>query len=357
MLKAFSIIVPVAPSRDARVFHSLEQLDAPSDGYEILSKRGTNPARTRNELVSTANGKIFAFTDDDCEVSATWLTAAAAFFNEHPDCDVLGGPQLNLAKEAPLPRVAGYALASRFGTSRTSRRFAVRERLMHAGELDVTSANLFVTARAFAKWGPLDERLSPNEETEFVRRVENDGGKIAYDPTVVVFHKRRSSLAGLARQCFGYGVGRARQGRIEGKRLPGLLQCIPLLFLGYLALLVLMPLLMLWSPGALGGVGASVVAAPGALYLTVGFVVSLLTAWHRRDGAALALMLPTLLVIHTSYPSGFLVECFRNREPLSDPYPLGYRPESERFAHASRSAVGTSVTGTVARRRQRADAK
>jgi succinoglycan biosynthesis protein ExoA len=296
----FSIVVPIAPGRAPVVLDSLDRLERPA-GCEVLTQVGPNPSRNRNQSIGRARGAILAFTDDDCQVAPDWLARAAAFFAAHPDYDVVGGPQLNTADEGALGRAGGHALASWFGAWRHCRRYRRAPRRLAATQRDLTSANLFVTRRAFERWGPFDERLGPNEETALLRRIETAGGRIAYDPAIVVFHKRRPSLRELARQCFGYGRGRARQSRIEGRRLPGLGQLVPSLFLVYLALLPMVA--PAWPPAAL----------PLAVYAMLGLGVAAMTAVVARDPLAALFMPLVFLVIHTAYPAGFLAAAVRPR--------------------------------------------
>lgn len=295
----FSVVVPIAPGRRPLVLDSLETLVEGTPSYEVLVHRGANPSRSRNLCIQQSRAGIFAFTDDDCVVAPDWLHNASQFFGEHPECHVVGGPQLNLTGESLLGRAIGHALGSAFGTSRMSRRYRPAEPRGRADEQALTSANLFVTRAAMERWGLFDERLWPNEETALIRRIELGGGRIAYDPTIVVSHKRRASLWGLARQCFGYGTGRARQAQIEGLRSLRLEQLIPSLFLVYVGLL---PVLGLLWPGSL---------APLAAYGIASLGVSFGTALARRD-AKTALLLPVVFgVIHAAYPSGLFWEAFR----------------------------------------------
>src|SRR5262245_13555583 len=295
----FSVIVPIAPGRQPTVLDSLERVDANGIEHEVVTQVGPNPSRNRNQSIARARGAILAFTDDDCQVASDWLVRAEAFFTAHPDFDVVGGPQLNAEAEGPTGRASGYALASWFGTYRQSRRYHAAPRRLNATQWDLSSANLLVTRRAFERWGPFDERLWPNEETMLLRRIEAEGGRIAYDPTVVVRHKRRTSLRGLARQCFGYGRGRARQSHIERARLPGIGQALPIAFLLYL---VVLPLLAWRSLLAL---------VPLAVYAAASVVISATTAIVRADPAAAAIMPPAFLAIHVGYTAGLCLETLR----------------------------------------------
>jgi len=289
-----SVVIPVAPGRRPLVVGSLAKLDTDVVPHEVLVDHGGNASRNRNRGVDRSRGRILAFTDDDCVVESDWLANAARFLETHPQFDAVGGPQLNLASEGPLGRATGYALASWFGTGRTRRRFRATRLCLAATERDLTSANLFITRAAFDRWGPFDERLWPNEETALLRRIEMGGGRIAYDPSIVVRHRRRGTLWQLARQCAGYGRGRARQSRIERRRLTACEQVIPLSFLFYLAAL---PLLLPWT---------RLVLLPMAAYCVFSVVASVATAAARRDAATAPLLPAVYAVIHLAYPAGIL---------------------------------------------------
>ncbi len=307
-MTTFSVIVPIAPDRSPVVLASLRALDAADAPHEVLTQIGPNPSRNRNQSIARGRGDVLAFTDDDCVVAPDWLARAAAFFREHPEYDAVGGPQLTADVEEPIGRAAGHALASWFGAHRGWRRFRRAPFALASCEHELSSANLFVTRRAFERWGPFDERLWPNEETALLRRIESGGGRIAYDPSIVVFHKRRGSLGALARQCFGYGRGRARQSFIEGVSRPGVAQAVPALFLLYL---VLLPLLVAWSPAAM---------LPLAVYGTIAMTLAVATAIRHADVAAVAMPL-AFLAIHSGYAAGFVLETVSLRVAAGDGMP------------------------------------
>ncbi len=327
-LPDFSIIVPVGPQRDPLVLGSLQPTSHPGHTHEVLVGRGPNASRNRNHCARRARAAVLAFTDDDCVVSPDWLARAAAFFRAHPEYDAVGGPQLNLDDEHACGRAIGYALGSRFGSLRTYRRFRRAPIKLDATQLDLTSANLFVTRRAFDRWGPFDERLWPNEETALLHRIERGGGKIAYDPAIVVGHRRRPSLRSLGAQCFGYGRGRARQTRIEQSVVPAATHSFPCLVLLYFALSPL----ALWWPG---------LALPLLAYALGGVAIAVATAARERDAAAL-LMPAVFPVIHTTYPAGLLFESMRN----------AFRPSNHRRPGAFEARPG-AWSGVVPPRRLR----
>jgi succinoglycan biosynthesis protein ExoA len=306
----FAVVVPIAPGRDPLVLRSLEQQDEPECSYEVVVERGRNVSRNRNTGIGRTRAPILAFTDDDCVVERDWLARARRFFDEHPDCDAVGGPQLNLDGEGALGRAIGAALGSPFGTARTRYRFKPGPARLDATQFDLTSANLFVTRRALARWGQFDERLWPNEETALLRRIELGGGRIAYEPSITVRHRRRDSPRRLFEQCLGYGRGRARQWAVEGVRTPAPEQWVPCAFLFYVATLPLAA--WLWPPALL----------PLALYAALSLAIAVGAALRRRDPALGALLPLVFAIIHLAYPAGIVCETVRaaRRRPAAAPF-------------------------------------
>lgn len=305
MALRFSVIVPAATGEALAIDASLRALAHRHERVEVLVERGPNPSRNRNRAIARATGDVFAFADADCVVPADWLGCAETFFAAHPDWDVVGGPQLTPSSDGFFGRVSGYVLASAFGAGRMSTRYRRHPLDLAATETSLSSANLFVRRRAIERVGTFDPRLWPNEETELLRRIERAGGRIAYDPSIVVHHHRRPGLVGFARQCRGYGRGRARQMYLSGDR-PAAAVLLPSAFLLFVLAL---PLLLVRSPLWL---------LPAAAYAAATLVVSLAVAGAQRDPTAVVLLPFVFLTIHLAYPAGFLAETLRLR--------LGGRP-------------------------------
>ena len=109
MIKKFSVVIALAPERDAVVLKSLEKADYDKDKIEVIIKKGLNPSENRNKGVKEAKGEIIAFIDDDAIVDENIFKNAEEFFNNHPEIDLVGGPQLTPEDDGFFAKTYGQA--------------------------------------------------------------------------------------------------------------------------------------------------------------------------------------------------------------------------------------------------------
>jgi len=153
----------------------------------------------------------------------------------------------------------------------------------------------------FRKVGGYDESFTHNEDAEFDHRLGLAGGRIWLEAGIRLDYSMRRGPRALGRQYWNYGRGRARTVRKHRLR-PRLRQLIPVINLvaqaGALALAPLVPLALLLP----------------AAYLTALALVSLTGA--ARLGTACGLWAgPALLIMHTAWAAGFLVQILQARRP------------------------------------------
>jgi GT2 family glycosyltransferase len=142
--------------------------------------------RAQNTAIREAAGEIFAFFDDDVEVTPTWLTVTAEFFHRQP-FDVMQGPIL-----VP-PR-----LQNNKEFLRAQERFRTINFVQYPAELreikTLTGANIAVRRALMSKVGGFNEELGPgrsgiSEDVEFAQRVIRSGGRIGYEHRAAVYHE------------------------------------------------------------------------------------------------------------------------------------------------------------------------
>ncbi|MFH2048635.1 MAG: glycosyltransferase family 2 protein [bacterium] len=78
------------------------------------------------------------------------------------------------------------------------------------GEVDPTSSGGMWTRDTFEKVGYFDEKFDACEDVDFNYRVWKSGLKSFLSPKLTIFYYPRSTLKGLWRQMFRYGLGRFR---------------------------------------------------------------------------------------------------------------------------------------------------
>jgi hypothetical protein len=105
--------------------------------------------------------------------------------------------------------------------------------LRETSEKELILCNLAARRQALLELGGFNEALYPNEENSLMDELQRRGGKLIYDPHLIVHRRPRSNLRSFARMLKTYGRGRAEQFRVNPT--PGsMLNFAPPLFLVYL---------------------------------------------------------------------------------------------------------------------------
>jgi glucosyl-dolichyl phosphate glucuronosyltransferase len=210
-----SVVIPTRdrPELLADCLRSLAQQALPAGGMEVLvvddgsrkpvaldepvgeiavaclrqSHLGLNAARNRG--AEAARGELVAFVDDDVIAPAGWAAAVDGGFTS-TGCDALGG-RISLRPERPLPEWLTdeqLAYLSRYDLGDAPRQVGLRDLPF--------GANFALQREALERLGgfraDLDrvgETLISNGETELLRRLLREGGRIVYWPAAEVAHR------------------------------------------------------------------------------------------------------------------------------------------------------------------------
>jgi succinoglycan biosynthesis protein ExoA len=90
--------------------------------------------------------------------------------------------------------------------------------------------------------GGFNEALYPNEENALMDELQKRGGKLLYDPELIVHRRPRSNLKSFAKMLLNYGRGRAEQVRLH-PTLGSAPNFVPPLFCVYLLALIVLGVL------------------------------------------------------------------------------------------------------------------
>ncbi|HOX58783.1 MAG TPA: glycosyltransferase family 2 protein [Candidatus Paceibacterota bacterium] len=239
-----TVLIAARPAQpEVKAVAASRALDYPADRLEILVARGKQPSVQRNTALRAAHGELIYFLDDDSVPEPANLRHAVAHFHD-PTVQMVGGPNVCPAEAPPLEQVFARVLASwlAFGPSRA--RYSAVGQVRESSEKELILCNLVARRQAMLELGGFNEALYPNEENALMDLLQKRGGKLIYDPQLLVRRRPRSSLRSFSRMLMTYGRGRAEQFRVH-PTFGSALNFVPPLFCLYLLAL---PLLLALTP-------------------------------------------------------------------------------------------------------------
>jgi len=308
MVEKFSLVIPVAPERGVEILNSIKELDYPKSNFKVIVVKGKNPSENRNKGADNSSGEIIVFLDDDAVLDRSYLKKVEKFFNEHKEIDIVGGIQLTPLNEKGFAKISGYALGSMFGAWKVANRYSGKKIILNADETMITSANLICKRKVLEKV-KFDPGLFPGEDPKFISDAKKAGFKVAYNPDLIIYHRRRPDIKGLFKQIFNYGRVRPLKEKLsETLKMPFFL--IPSLFLVYL-IIIFITLLILITEKLIGIKNLNLgilllIFFPLILYILLALSFALYDSIKNKDYKAL-LFLPFIYpIIHISYGAGFI---------------------------------------------------
>ena len=244
----FSIVIPTynRPERLADCLAAIALLDYPRHRFEVivvddgsnvslepvvtplqnqlditlLRQENAGPAAARNQGAAKAKGQFLAFTDDDCQPSADWLTQFAACFATAPQ-SMLGGKTINALVNNPYSTASQKLIDYLYEYYNPAK----------GKEAFFASNNIAMPTANFRALGGFDISfpLAAAEDRDFCDRW-NRAYPMLYVPEARVNHYHKLSLASFWRQHFGYGRGACCFHQLRSQRAAKQIEVEPLSF-------------------------------------------------------------------------------------------------------------------------------
>jgi hypothetical protein len=263
---------------------------------------------------------LLLFLDDDVTFDPTLLATVMFLAIEYPQASVFGGPNLTPTGSSTFQHVQGAILGSLLVTGPVRRRYG-QHPACFADERFFTLCNMVVRKRDMVDFEP--SLRCAEENVVLSELAERDVG-MRYDPDLVVFHHRRASFGGFARQIKKYGLGRG-QAIATNLRTLQPVHVLPVLLV--LWLISLPVLAIVWTPWWL---------LTGALYLFAALVAGVIVA-ASMERVRWALRIESFMIgfaltvtVHFCYGIGILHGLVSRRQaPLSEWSDIPVAPQTQ----------------------------
>jgi GT2 family glycosyltransferase len=186
------------------------------DRVRYVEEHRPGLARARDAGLHAACGDLVAFTDDDVLVDPTWVPAIRAAFAATPEVDCVTGLILPLELETPtqllVERFAGYGKGFVPRVYSQDKAPPDQPLFPYTAGYFGSGANMAFRTRALRDLGGFDPVLGTGtrargcEDLDICIRVLHAGGRLAYEPRAIVWHRHPDTHAHLRRRAFDYGA-------------------------------------------------------------------------------------------------------------------------------------------------------
>jgi succinoglycan biosynthesis protein ExoA len=293
-LPSVTVIIAARPDQaDVKAVAAARQLYYPRELLEIIVARGRQPSIQRNTALRAACGELIYFLDDDSVAPPDNLRRAASHFSD-AKVQIIGGPNLCPPEAPELEKIFALVLGSwiAFGPSRA--RYTPVGALRDSGEKELILCNLVARRKTLLELGGFNEALYPNEENALMDEIQKRGGRLLYDPELIVHRRPRGSIKAFAKMLMTYGRGRAEQFRVH-PTFGSALNFVPpvfCVFLVALPFLLMLPIIAKISLAVLGIYIIAILAQAVVLMPRSGILRSFAT-------------IPFIVLTHILYGVGF----------------------------------------------------
>jgi len=214
-LPSVTIIIAARPDHaEIKALPAVRALDYPAEKLEILIARGKQPSVQRNAAMRAARGDLIYFLDDDSIAQPGNLRLAVGHFGD-PKVQVVGGPNVCPPDAPALEQTFALVMGSWLAFASSRARYTPVGHVRETGEKELILCNQLARRETMLRHGGFNEALYPNEENALMDDIQKHGGKLLYDPDLIVYRHPRGTLEAFARMLRTYGRGRAEQFRVN----------------------------------------------------------------------------------------------------------------------------------------------
>ncbi len=254
----------------------------PHPPKKLVKRPKGGPAAARNTGAQQAHGELLLFIDSDCIANPHWIQQLLNGFTDSQIAAV-GGGYKTLNTESRIARLIGYEIE-------------FRHQKMGKWTDSIGTYSAAIRRNAFFEAGGFDEsfREANAEDTDLSYRLAERGFRLLFNPEAWVYHAHPSSLTAYLRQQYNRAKWRAHlylkhRSKIKGDRyLDRRIVVQP--YLWFLAVLIGVPLVILWGIKAMVIIATSLIATLSILnYSFISWVL------HREQ----ALSITPLTIIFT----------------------------------------------------------
>jgi glycosyltransferase involved in cell wall biosynthesis len=265
-------------------------VDAYRDALDIkyFYKPNSGPGPSRNFGFEHAKGQYFVVFDSDCILPPQYFDAVKAALAKD-SWDAWGGPDRANERFTPVQQATGYTMSSVLTTG------GIRGGKNRLGQFQPRSFNMGLSRTVYEYTGGFAfARFA--EDIDLSIRIHQAGFKVGLIHEAYVYHKRRTSLLAFCRQVFHFGRGRVMVGRVH----PGAVKLTHWYPTFFLAAMVIMPLLPLFSPKLF------LVSLTG--FITYLMAIAILAYRSSRLFSVAVLAIPAAICQLLGYGLGFFTE-------------------------------------------------
>lgn len=291
------ILIARAASECETALRALTGLTTPPEDIEVIVASGQNPSAQRNRAAEVASGEYLVFLDNDSIVDPRLLHYFQDALAYEDGIGVVGGPSVYGSTGHRFKTAVQAVFSSVFGLGPFRSRYMALGQVQRATEEKLILCNMLIRRDLFLAEKGFNTNLYPNEENEFLNRVQ-DRTKIYYHPLAICHREPRGSFGDFCRQMLGYGEGRARN-LYMFPQFWNAIFLIPVLFAFYLMAL---PFLAV----ALEAGTFALTALPFLLYMVFNVSASVFAFFSYRRVELLPVLPVMFLSCHLFYGIGLL---------------------------------------------------